>query len=391
MQQFHDALPGQMQLLPENRTIMSFCLHLLHGSNGEQCAHGKPQRFAAFDSFWRFAMKAWLLKDFGLANLQVGEVPTPQPKVGELLVKVGAVSLNFRDKAIVDGIYEPHTVPKPLIPVSDAAGTVVAVGAGVTRFKIGDRVNSHLYSRWLDGEPGPNEPDYCFGSPLPGGLAEYMIIHENSAVSAPDNMSDEEAATLPIAALTAWYSLVDFGQIQPGQTVLVQGTGGVSIFAVQIATALGAKVIATSSSGENLHAVKRLGAVAGINYRTSPNWADDVLKLTDGKGVDVLLDVAGGSGINQSVAATKASGRIAQIGFLTGQTVELNLMPLIFRQTTLRGIAVAPRTSFDRMNAFLNEHNIRPVIDQVYPFEKAREAYEHLARGAFGKVVIKIA
>ena len=336
-------------------------------------------------------MKAWLLKDFGLKNLQLGEAVTPKPKAGELLVKVGAVSLNFRDKAIVDGIYEPHMVPKPLIPVSDAAGTVVAVGGDVTRFKVGDRVNSHLYSRWLDGEPGPNEPDYCFGSPLPGGLAEYMIIHEDSAVGAPANMSDEEAATLPIAALTAWYSLVDFAKIQPGQTVLVQGTGGVSIFAVQIATALGAKVIATSSSDENLQAVKRLGAVAGINYRTTPNWADEVLKLTEGKGVDLLFDVAGGSGINQSIAATKASGRIAQIGFLTGQTVELNLMPLIFRQTTIRGIAVAPRSSFDRMNVFLNKHRIRPVIDRVYPFEKAHEAYEHLAKGAFGKVVIKIA
>lgn len=336
-------------------------------------------------------MKAWLLKDFGLANLHLEETTTPQPKAGELLVKVGAVSLNFRDKAIVDGIYEPHLVPKPLIPVSDAAGTVVAVGQGVTRFSIGDRVNSHLYSRWLDGEPGPNEPDFCFGSPLPGGLAEYMIIHEDSAVAAPGNMSDEEAATLPIAALTAWYALVDYGHIQPGQTVLVQGTGGVSIFAVQIATALGAKVIATSSSDRNLEAVRGLGAIAGINYRTTPDWAEEVLKLTDGKGVDLLLDVAGGNGINQSVAATKASGRIAQIGFLTGQTVELNLMPLIFRQTTLRGIAVAPRSSFDRMNSFLDEHKIRPVIDRVYPFDKAREAYEHLAKGAFGKVVIKVA
>lgn len=130
-------------------------------------------------------MKAWLLNDFGLDNLVLGDTPTPEPKAGELLVKVGAVSLNFRDKAIVDGIYEPHLVPKPLIPVSDAAGTVVAVGEGVSRFQVGDRVNSHLYSRWLDGAPGPDEPAYCFGSPLPGGLAEYMIIHEESAVRAP--------------------------------------------------------------------------------------------------------------------------------------------------------------------------------------------------------------
>ncbi|MGA9705880.1 zinc-dependent alcohol dehydrogenase family protein [Pseudomonas sp.] len=336
-------------------------------------------------------MKAWLLQDFGLDNLVQGEVETPVPKASELLIKVGAVSLNFRDKAIVDGIYEPHSVPKPLIPVSDAAGTVVAVGAGVSRFALGDRVNSHLYSRWLDGMPGPDEPDYCFGSPLPGGLAEYMIIHEDSAVRAPDDMSDEEASTLPIAALTAWYALVDFGQIQAGQTVLVQGSGGVSVFAAQIATALGAKVIVTSSRDANLQAVKELGAIAGVNYSTHPEWASEVLKLTDGQGVDLLLDVAGGKGINQSIAATKVGGRIAQIGFLTGQTAALNLMPLIFRQTTIRGIAVAPRTSFDRMNAFLNEHRIRPAIDHVYAFDQAREAYEHLARGAFGKVVIKVA
>ena len=336
-------------------------------------------------------MKAWLLKDFGLSNLHLEEVPTPVPRPGELLVKVGAVSLNFRDKAIVDGIYEPHLVPKPLIPVSDAAGTVVAVGDGVSRFKLGDRVNSTLYSRWIDGPPGPNEPDYCLGMPLPGGLAEYMIIHEESAVKAPEMMSDEQASTLPIAALTAWYSLMDIGNLQPGQTVLVQGTGGVSIFAAQIAAAHGARVIATSSSDANLARVKALGVSEGINYRTHPDWEREVLQLTEGRGVDITIDVAGGNGLNQSVAATRAAGVIAQVGFLTGQTSALNLMPLIFRQTTIRGIAVAPRASFERMNPFLDRHQIKPVIDHVYPFEEAVQAYEHLARGPFGKVVIKIA
>lgn len=336
-------------------------------------------------------MKAWLLNDFGLDNLKLSEVTTPEPGPGELLVKVGAVSLNFRDKAIVDGFYEPHMVPKPLIPVSDAAGAVVSIGEGVSRFKVGDRVNSHLYSRWIDGAPGPNEPDFCFGSPLPGGLAEYMIIHEDSAVRAPENMSDVEASTLPIAALTAWYSLFDFGNLQIDQTVLVQGTGGVSIFAAQIASAYGARVIATSSSDQNLEKVKLLGVDAGINYRTTPDWEKEVLNLTNGNGVDLLLDVAGGNGLNKSVLATKASGCIAQIGFLTGQTTELNLMPLIFRQTTIRGIAVAPRSSFDRMNPFLEAHKIRPVIDQVYVFDEVRQAYEHLSRGAFGKIVIKVA
>ena len=158
----------------------------------------------------------------------------------------------------------------------------------------------------------------------------------------------------------------------------------------QLATALGAKVIVTSSSDANLDAVKKLGAVSGVNYRTFPRWEEEVLKLTGGKGVDLLLDVAGGEGLNQSILATKAAGKIAQIGFLTGQTTTLSLMPLIFRQTTIRGIAVAPRSSFDRMNEFLNEHAIRPVIDQTYSFEDAHKAFEHLARGAFGKVVIKV-
>ncbi|MCW1872946.1 NAD(P)-dependent alcohol dehydrogenase (plasmid) [Erwinia sp. INIA-01] len=336
-------------------------------------------------------MKAWLLKDFGLENLQLAEVETPAPGPGELLVKVGAVSLNFRDKAIVDGFYEPHRVPKPLIPVSDASGTVVAVGEGVSRFTVGERVNSHLYSRWLDGEPAADEPDWCLGMPLPGGLAEYMIIHQDSAVKAPDTMSDEEASTLPIAALTAWYSLMDIGNLQPGQTVLVQGTGGVSVFAAQIAHAYGARVIATSSSDANLDRIKQLGADEGINYKTTPDWHNAVLALTDGKGVDITIDVAGGDGINQSVAATKVAGTIAQVGFLTGQTSQLDLMPVIFRQTTIRGIAVAPRSSFDRMNPFLTEHNIKPVIEQVYDFRDAVKAFEHLSRGAFGKVVIRIA
>jgi NADPH:quinone reductase-like Zn-dependent oxidoreductase len=335
-------------------------------------------------------MRAWLLDNFGLANLRLGEAPTPTPKEDEVLIKVLAVSLNFRDKAIVDGIYEPEIVPKPLIPVSDAVGTVAAVGRSVTHLKEGDRVNSHLYSHWIDGLPKPNEPEFCYGTPLPGGLAEYMTLYAESAVKAPSVMTDEEASTLPIAALTAWYALMDYGQLQAGQTVLVQGTGGVSVFAVQIASAFGAKVIVTSSKDENLSKAKALGAWEGINYNKRPDWEKAVLELTDGKGVDQLLDVVGGDGLNKSVLATRVGGHISQIGFLQGQTAKLDLMPLIFRQTAIRGIAVAPSRAFERMNGFLNKHQIHPVIDKVYGFEEARQAYEHLARGAFGKVVIRI-
>jgi len=253
----------------------------------------------------------------------------------------------------------------------------------------GDRVNSHLYSAWVDGTPKPNEPDFCYGAPLPGALAQYMILNAASAVKAPEAMTDEEASTLPIAALTAWYAMMDYGNLQPGQSVLVQGTGGVSVFAVQIASAFGAKVIATSSKDENLAKVKALGAWEGINYTKRPDWDKAALELTDGKGVDQLLDVVGGDGLNQSVAATRVGGHISQIGFLQGQTAKLDLMRVIFRQTAIRGIAVGPSRAFERMNEFLNKHSIHPVVDKVYPFEQAREAYEHLAHGAFGKIVIR--
>lgn len=335
-------------------------------------------------------MKAWQLRGFGLDNLKLEDIALPTPGKNEVLIKVGAVSLNFRDKAIVDGIYEPDMVPNPLTPVSDAAGTIVQIGADVIRFKVGDRVTSHLYSKWIEGAPAPNEPDYCFGSPLPGGLAEYMIIHEESAVLAPSTLSDEEASTLPIAALTAWYSLVTYGNLQKGDSVLIQGTGGVSIFGIQLANALGAKVIVTTSSNEKGEWARKLGAQEVINYVETPDWAAEVVKLTDGKGVDQLLEVVGGDGLNDSVKATKVTGQISVIGFLAGQTTDLNLMQVIFRQTKIQGIAVGNRSAFEEMNKAFDQYNIKPVIEKVYQFEDAIKAYHHLAKGAFGKIVIKI-
>jgi NADPH:quinone reductase-like Zn-dependent oxidoreductase len=335
-------------------------------------------------------MKAWRLHAFGLGNLTLDTVAIPTPGLNDVLIKVGAVSLNFRDKAIVDGIYEPGMIPKPLIPVSDAAGTIVQIGSNVTRFKIGDRVTSHLYSVWIDGAPGPNEPDFCFGAPLPGGLAEYMIIHEESAVLAPATLTDEQASTLPIAALTAWYSLVTYGNLKAGETVVVQGTGGVSIFGIQIAHALGARVIATTSSDEKGKLARVLGADEIVNYIKTPNWAIEVQRLTDGKGADQLLEVVGGQGLNDSVEATKVTGQIAVIGFLAGQTTNLDLMQVIFKQTKIQGIAVGNRTAFEEMNKAFDQFNIKPVIDTVYPFEQAIYAYKHLARGPFGKIVIKV-
>ena len=334
-------------------------------------------------------MRAWQLHNFGLNNLSLDTIATPEPKSHEILIKVGAVSLNFRDKAIVDGIYEPDMIPKPLIPVSDAAGTVVAIGNDVTKFKVGDRVISHLYSHWIDGAPAPDEPDYCLGAPYPGGLAEYMILEAESAVLAPSTITDEEASTLPIAALTAWFSLVTYGKLQAGETVVIQGTGGVSIFGLQIAHALGARVIVTTSSDAKGAKAKELGADEIINYVTTPDWAKEVQRLTSGIGADQLLEVVGGEGLNEPIEATKVTGQISVIGFLAGQTTNLDLMRIIFRQTKIQGIAVGHLTAFEEMNKAFDEYNIKPVIEKVYPFEQAVEAYQHLAKGAFGKIVIK--
>ncbi|SEM65298.1 NADPH:quinone reductase [Mucilaginibacter gossypiicola] len=335
-------------------------------------------------------MKAWQSNAFGLENLKLVQVAIPSPKTHEILIKVGAVSLNFRDKAIIDGIYSPEMIPFPFIPVSDTAGTVVAVGTDVQKFKVGDRVISHLYSHWMDGKPAHNEPEFCLGAPLPGGLAEYMILEAESAVAAPASLTDEEASTLPIAALTVWFALVNHGNLQPGETVVLQGAGGVSIFGIQIAHALGARVIVTTSSDEKGQKARTLGADEIINYVTTPNWAKEVNRLTNGIGADHILEVVGGEGLNDSVEATRVAGQITVIGFLAGQTTALNLMPVIFKQTKIQGIAVGHLKALEEMNKAFDKYNIKPVIEKVYPFEDAVEAYQHLAKGAFGKIVIKV-
>jgi len=336
-------------------------------------------------------MRAWTLDAFGLENLNLREVPTPTPGPHELLIKVSAVSLNYRDKALVDGIYAPDKQPKGLIPVADSAGVVAAVGEGVTKYRVGDRVTSHFYSTWHDG-PWLNEyADFQMGGPLNGGLAEYQILGEDNVVPTPSNMSDAEASTLPIAALTPWFALQEYRDLKAGDAVLVQGTGGVSIFAIQLASALGARVIVTSSSDEKLARARELGATDTINYRTTPDWAGAVLELTDGQGVDVVLDVVGGDGLRDSVRAAKGNGLVAVIGFLEGQTTNLDLMDLIWHQTHIQGIAVGHLRSFHDLVKFLDEHTIQPVIDSVFTFDDAPRAYEKLAEGAFGKIVISIA
>ncbi|MCL6457048.1 MAG: NAD(P)-dependent alcohol dehydrogenase [Gorillibacterium sp.] len=335
-------------------------------------------------------MKAWQKQGIGLENMKLVEMETPKPGPKQILIRVKAVSLNFRDKAIMDGSYLPELMNRKFVPVSDTVGVVVEMGSEVTRLKLGDRVTSHLYTKWIEGAPGEDEAPDAIGGPNNGGLAEYMILEENAAVLAPTNLTDEEASTLPIAALTAWFSLVEYGNLKSGETVLVQGTGGVSIFAVQIASALGARVIATTSSDDKGEKVRKLGATDIINYVKTPNWEDEVLKLTDGKGVQHILEVVGGDGLNQSIKALAQQGYIYIVGFLNGMMSNVNLFSLLAKQARIQGIYVGHRKAFDEMNQAFDKYQIKPVIDTIYSFEQAIEAYKHLARGAFGKIVIRV-
>jgi NADPH:quinone reductase-like Zn-dependent oxidoreductase len=335
-------------------------------------------------------MKAWEFNGFGLEQLKLVEKSVPKPAGNELLVHVSAVSLNYRDKLLYDGLHNPD-LRFPMIPVADAAGEVVEVGRDVTRFSAGDRIISHYATKWLDGEGHLDDSVHTLGNTISGALAEYIVLDEQAVVAKPDYLSDEEASTLPVAALTAWYALVEKGQLKAGQTVLIQGTGGVSIFGLQLASALGAKPIVTSSSDEKLARAKSLGAVHGINYVRLPDWEKAVLDFTAQEGVDHVLEVVGGDNLARSLAAAKVGGQISVIGVLQGISSNIELFSLFQKKAILRGIGgVGPRRAFEEMNKALVKLKLRPVIDAVYSLADALSAFRHLERGAFGKVVIRV-
>ena len=334
-------------------------------------------------------MKAWELRGFGRENLKLSERPLPKPGPTDVLIRVAAVSLNYRDKLIVDGLYNPQ-MSLPVIQVADAAGEVVETGSEAKRFRVGDRVITHYATRWIDGDPQGDEATHTLGNTIPGALAEYLRLDEQALAHAPNYLSDNEAAALPCAGLTAWYALVEKGQLKPNQTILVQGTGGVSVFGLQIASAFGAKVIVTSSSDEKLARVKELGASHGINYARTRDWENEALRLTGQRGVDHVLDVVGGKSLSQSIAATKAGGQITSIGILEGFSSEIPIFPLLTKQIVIRGIVVGPRRALEDMPSAFAKFQLHPVIDTVYGFDDALAAYDHLYRGAFGKIVIRV-
>jgi NADPH:quinone reductase-like Zn-dependent oxidoreductase len=335
-------------------------------------------------------MKAWEFNGFGLNRLKLAERPVPKPAPHELLVSIHSVSLNYKDKLLYSGVFNPD-MHFPMVPVSDAVGEVVEVGEKVTRFRTGDRIVTHCATRWLDGEGHIDDSVHAMGNTISGALAEYVVIDEQAALPKPDYLTDDEASTLPIAALAAWYALVDRGHLALGDTVLAQGTGGVSIFGLQLGTALGAHVIITSSSDEKLERAKALGAVHGINYSRNPEWQNEVLDFTAQKGVDHVLEVVGGDNLPRSLAAVRVGGQISVLGVLRGVKVNLDLLALFRKKATIRGIGgVGPRRAFKEMNKVLEKLEVRPVIDTVYPFEDAVPAFRHLERGAFGKIVVRV-
>lgn len=327
---------------------------------------------------------------FGLENLTLAERPDPRPAPGQALLQMRAASLNYRDLLTVEGKYNPRQ-PLPLVPCSDGVGEVVAVGEGVSRVAPGDRVCPIFSQRWISGEPTREKVRSTLGGPLDGTLAELMAVDAEGLVQVPEYLSDEEAATLPCAAVTAWNAVVAEGGVQPGETVLVQGTGGVALFALLFARAAGARVIATSSSDEKLERVRELGAWETLNYRQVPEWGRAARELTGGRGVDLVVEVGGAGTLAQTLLAIRFGGRVSLIGNLAGGVGEISLFPIFMQKVRVQGILVGDRESFEAMSRALSARQLRPVLDRTFPLADARQAFERMAAGRhFGKICITI-
>ncbi len=334
-------------------------------------------------------MRAWQIENTeGLDGLKLAEIDLPDPGPGEVRVRLRANAINYRDLSVI-GDPVARDVELPRIPNSDGAGEVLAVGPGVTGFAPGDRVAGCFFQNWIDGPCTAEAMASAMGGEIEGVLAEERNLKADGLVKIPDHLSFAEAATLPCAALTAWRALVPVGKLKAGDTVLLLGTGGVSIFALQFATLMGARVVITSSSDEKLAKAKALGAWQTVNYRATPDWEKAVLEMTDGRGVDLTVEVGGAGTLEKSIAATRIAGTIGFIGILAGGQV--NPRPIMSKSLTVQGIYVGSRNLFRDMNKAIAAAELRPVIDRTFAFEDAPEAYRTMkAAGHFGKLVIEI-
>lgn len=331
-------------------------------------------------------MRAWIVARGSKSIEELRQVEQPDPVAGphDVLVRVRATSLNYRDQAVVAGQYFGGAVTRDTIPLSDGAGDVIAVGSAVSRFKPGDRVAATFFQ--------PGAQPTALGSPLDGMLREQAALNEDGLVAIPDHLSYGDAACLPCAAVTAWHALFRAGRpTRAGDTVLVLGTGGVSIAALQLARAAGARVIATSSSDDKVARVTALGATDVINYRRIQDWEQEVRRLTAGRGVDCVVEIGGAGTLGRSMRSLARGGKVTLIGFLAGREGDTNPTPLMMTGGSLHGIFVGDREMFEEMNRAIIVNHITPVIDRVFPFEAAPAAYKFHASGAFvGKVVITV-
>jgi len=323
-------------------------------------------------------------------RLALRSVEAPAPKSNEVLVRIRAVSLNHRDLYFLKGVYGGDSSGQ--VPVSDGAGEVVALGPGVQRFKVGERVATTFFENWNSGPPTPAAISRSRGGQMaPGVLSEAIVTHEDGLVRIPDHLSFEEAATLPCAAVTAWNGLFTHGHLQRDQFVLLEGTGGVSIFGLQFAAAAGARPIITSSSDAKLERARSLGAVATVNYRTHPEWQEQVRAATKGAGVSHVLEIGGKDTLPRALASLGLAGHVALIGGLTGFEGNVEVGAITDRLGSLTSIYVGSREDFESMNAFISRHKLKPVIDRVFPFEEAPAAFSYLESGShFGKVAIRL-
>lgn len=336
-------------------------------------------------------MKVFQIQDdWSMDNLKIAACDQPEPGPGEVLLRMKAASINYRDLVVPLRGYGSFTGTLPLVPISDGVGEVMEIGAGVTRVARGDRSCPMFMQKWIAGEPDLTRIAATLGGPMDGVMQEYMVVNEEGLAKAPEYLTDVEAATLPCAALTAWSALVTEGNVKAGDRVLVQGTGGVSLFALQFAKLLGAKVVVISSSDDKLKRAAALGADEGLNYTNVPEWAKEVKKMTGGNGVDHIVEVGGEKTLPQSLRAIRPGGTISMIGVLSGANMGVSLGLIVTRKVRLQGITVGHRDSFEAMAQAMAQHQVKPVVDRVFVFEELKEAMAYLRQGAhFGKICIR--
>ncbi|MGI9073577.1 MAG: zinc-dependent alcohol dehydrogenase family protein [Bryobacteraceae bacterium] len=334
-------------------------------------------------------MKSFEVQEFGIDKLALVDRKTPQPGTGEVLVRLTAASLNYRDYMVVQGTYNPK-LKRPMVPLSDGTGVIEETGSGVTRFKKGDRVAACFMQKWIDGPVNREKVLSALGGAIDGVLREFAVFSEQGLVAVPDVLANEEAAALPCAAVTAWHALFEDTPRAPGDTVLIQGTGGVSIFSLQFAKAAGLRTILISSSDEKLARAKKLGADDTINYKSNPKWEEKVRDLTNGEGVDHVVEVGGSGTLPHSLRAVRMAGVISVIGALTGGDPTVSPVPILMNTVRVQGVYVGSRAMFERMNRAIELHSITPVVDKVFNWTEIREALRYMAsQQHFGKICLR--